>query len=45
MAFVIQTKCSDHRRMVNMLDEAKERDVWMPYWEDTAFTVLIPLKM
>ncbi len=44
MVFVIQLKCLDHLRMVNLLDEAKERDTWLPYWGDTAFTVLMPLQ-
>ncbi len=42
MAFVIQTKHLDHLRMVNLLDKAKERDTWLPYCEDIAFTVLMP---
>ena len=42
MAFVFQTKCLDHRQMVNLLDKAKERDIWLPHWGDIAYTVLMP---
>ncbi len=30
--------------MVNLLDEAKERDTWLLYWGDTSVTVSMPLK-
>ena len=42
MAFVIQTKRDDHKRMVNLLDKAKERELWLPHWGDTAYTVSMP---
>ncbi len=35
-------KNMDHRRMVNLLDKANKRDIWLPYWGDTAFRVLMP---
>ena len=29
--------------MMNLLEEAKERDAWLLHWGNTAFTVLMPL--
>ena len=42
MAFVIQTKRADHIRMVNLLDKAKEKELWLKHWGDTAYTVSMP---